>query len=82
MALCRSCRAGITWARTEHGRKMPVDALPAPASVHQGFVLRELDNPDGPLVISATRDAMPGEDLYTSHFATCPNADAHRKPRP
>jgi hypothetical protein len=60
---------------------MPIDALPAPATVQQGFVLRELDDPGGPLVISATRDQMPGEEIYTSHFATCPNADVHRRAR-
>lgn len=78
MALCRSCRAAITWCRTEKGRKMPVDALPAPATVHAGFVLRDQTSPDGPLAISATRDQLPGEELYVSHFATCPNADQHR----
>lgn len=74
---CRSCRAPIIWVRTERSR-MPLDATPADESVHAGFVLRDMGSPEGPLAISATRAMLPGETIYTSHFATCPNAAEHR----
>lgn len=75
MSSCRSCGGEIRWAKTAHGRNMPLDADPAPDDVHAGFVLRD----GGKLALSVTRDMTPGETLYLSHFATCPNADQHRR---
>jgi len=89
--VCRSCKAPILWALTETGKRMPVDAEPveggnillshrqaatAPVAVVQGRddieQLRkqhEQSPQDGPL------------RLFTSHFATCPYAGQHRRPR-
>lgn len=69
MSVCRSCGTAIVWTVTEKGKKMPVDKDP----VRGGFVLvhDELDPESPPRAISET--------VHLSHFATCPNADAHRK---
>lgn len=82
MSTCRSCDAEVIWARSSStGHLMPVDAQP----VDGGNVLLST----GPGVRIATvvgKKAQPnlfGDDgpRYTSHFATCPNADTHRRSR-
>lgn len=78
-AECRSCHAAVIWARTEAGKPMPIDAEP---------------RPDGNLIIVGTLEGSPlvkvdppglfddpSTARYVSHFATCPNADEHRRPR-
>ncbi len=74
---CRSCGAGMVWAVTSHGKAMPVDHKPAP----QGeFRLRTLPDEPAPLAEWVPwSQRMPGDELYKSHFATCPNANEHRK---
>lgn len=69
---CRSCGADIIWTITANGKKMPVDAEPAERP--QGVF--HLDERESGEVHS--RSAA-GELVYLSHFATCPNADQHRK---
>jgi hypothetical protein len=64
---CRSCGAPILWVFTEGGKRMPVDAKPA-----SGLVL---DDPESPTPTARIRR------VYTSHFATCPQAAQHRKAR-
>lgn len=74
---CRSCKAPIVWAQTWRGNRMPVDAVPVQA------------DEGGNLYFEAgvVRHVLPGIvldpaiDLFTSHFATCPNADEWRKER-
>lgn len=82
MATCRSCRATIEWAVTANGKRMPVDVTPTPegnvTTVPGGAgpgTLLALVHPPGQLPFDAD------EPRYTSHFATCPNADSHRRPR-
>lgn len=60
---CRSCEAEIVWARTAGGSPIPLDAKP-----ERRFVVMQED----PLVVQS-------QVTYVSHFATCPNADQHRK---
>lgn len=113
---CRSCRAELRWARTEKGRRIPLDARPyrdgpedrliatvremlaehrellvelgafevlecAVAEYDRSFdprglfVLRD----GGETAVAVPAGAFPGEPLYRSHFATCPNADEHRR---
>jgi hypothetical protein len=67
---CSSCEAPVKWARTERGARMPLD--PEPRS-------------DGNLVVEgayarAVQSGDPGP-FFVSHFATCPNANKHRRPR-
>jgi len=69
-ARCRSCGALILWARTEAGRRIPLDAYPHPV---------------GNLVLDVRAGRVRVADLrtddvrYLSHFATCPHASEHRK---
>lgn len=72
MSVCKSCGARIVWAVTEIERRgIPVD---------------EQTNMAGNLIFVADGNAVrvvpPGQGKYISHFATCPNAKKHRKPKP
>jgi hypothetical protein len=66
-ARCRSCGAPIIWAKTARGSPIPLDASPGPQP-------NLAPNADGAMVV-----VPPGSGQHTSHFATCPNAAAHRK---
>jgi hypothetical protein len=77
MSRCRSCQAEIVWAVTDTGKRMPLDAEPVSAA-HRPSGLFVLDE-GGEHPLAFTLAA--GQPLYRSHFATCPNADQHRKPR-
>lgn len=74
---CKSCGKEIIWIKTTGGRNMPCDA--------GGILYRE--DPKGELTIvtrngktvKATRDDRSSLIGYTSHFATCPNANGWRK---
>ncbi len=73
---CRSCRRPIRWCKTPLGKRMPID----PDPVSTGNL--EIEDPrfDMPLVTYIKKDTPPnGQDRYTSHFATCPNAQHHRR---
>lgn len=79
---CRSCNAKILWAVTEKGKRMPVDAV---ASEKGNIFLQHRPNLE-PLAVYMTdqqRDSAKGtlmeHRMYTSHFATCPQAKKWRK---
>ncbi len=80
-AKCSTCGAPIRWAMGHNGKRIPLDAEPAP----NGNVRIAPSNlPDvGTWATYVTREspAAPGEVLYLSHFATCPDAKTHRKPK-
>lgn len=77
-ATCRSCGAGIRWAVTAtSGALIPLDEHPTDdgnlAVARQGngdLIARVLKNGE---------HAGAHERRGTSHFATCPNADQHRR---
>lgn len=92
---CRSCDAPIVWVATEAtlakegkaakpSRRMPLDADPDNPS-------KALVVDDGNIIFTGQRDGSTnawlvryvpkGPNHYRSHFATCPNAAAHRKTR-
>lgn len=88
MSTCRSCHAEIWWAVTAGGKRMPVDSEPTP----DGNVIVVGTDPGstteavpqvrvlaGPAVSTGTLFDEVDQPRYTSHFATCPNADTHRK---
>lgn len=82
IARCRSCRAEIVWTRTGLGRKMPVDV----EAKADGNVLVERP-PDGGTPSAQVfvpgglhSHDRPGKLQTTSHFATCPDANRHRRP--
>jgi hypothetical protein len=71
---CSSCGASIIWAETAKGKRMPVDARPSEG----GNILLEQRPGLAPLV-----DVRSGvvEGGRFSHFATCPQASKHRRPK-
>lgn len=77
--LCRSCNAAVQWTRTSKGKPMPLDADPHPDGT---FLALPDPHAAGPTIAefipAALRGQYPGK-LHRSHFATCPNAAAHRK---
>lgn len=77
MSRCRSCEAEVLWTMTEHGKRMPLDAEPYDGPEPSGlFVLR--GEGDTPQAVAATPESFPGEPLFRSHFATCPDANDWR----
>ena len=77
---CRSCGAEIKWMKTTAGKWIPVD-VPGVAFVEDPagdelFVVNCL----GAVMRGRRRQGSGAFPIgYTSHFATCPNAAAHRK---
>lgn len=95
-SICSSCGAAIVWGVTARGSRVPLDPDPVelvvglfdPAGAmvsvvdDAGVVVRGLraDSDDGRAVL----EALPLAERRTcriSHFATCPNAGQHRRPR-
>ena len=79
MSECRTCLRPVVWVVTQAGKRMPLDPdawhiLPGPGT--------DLGVTPGGHVIRGTRLEQAGEgtrEVRASHFATCPNADAHRR---
>lgn len=72
-ARCRSCGAHVIWATTATGKAMPVDAEAVDAPDAGNIFLTFLG---GQL---AAQVVEPAPGLRKSHFATCPNANTHRR---
>ena len=80
MSKCKSCGKEIVWIKMASGKNMPCDA---------GLISFDLAHPgdkDAMVLVESNGKVArgyfnPNGDHigYTSHFATCPNADAHRK---
>ena len=79
MSNCNSCGAPIRWAETTNGRRMPVNAEPDP----DGNVVLLYPSPGAALamIVDPGQTTLDDAPRYLSHFATCPNADQHRKDR-
>ena len=67
MALCRSCGALVTWARTNTGKTMPVEP-----SLAGNLTLDKSDPPIATMVAGGRGD-------HVSHFMNCPDAKEWRK---
>jgi hypothetical protein len=82
LIVCRSCRARIFFALTEKGRRMPIDAKPTKDGNVQ-VIERSGQTPVARVLgkhpLELMREMHPNRPLYTSHFATCTSAAAHRK---
>lgn len=72
---CRSCGAPVIWARTPAGKRIPLDLTPT----DDGNVL--LDDHGTATVMGGLAVWPPGAYRWTSHFASCPQAADHRRPR-
>lgn len=77
MSACRSCGAPVRWVITSRGKRMPLDAEP----VDDGNVVLDMSDRNDPVAIVVPPEQILVEDgpRYVSHFATCPNADQHRR---
>jgi len=77
--LCQSCGQPIIFIQLKSGRSNPVDA-DSKARITKAPNGTPWVTTDGEIVIGIED---PGGELIgcRSHFATCPNADAHRKMR-
>lgn len=80
MTTCKTCGAAIVWIKTSAGKSMPCDAKQ----------LIYWENPKGASLIVTPNGKTLKADLegdsakatgigYISHFATCPNANTHRR---
>lgn len=84
-ASCRSCHAGIVWAVTAKGEKMPVDPQPTLPGIGNLVLWFEVDglgnlvDPPTQRVIAATDEQKARGPVWLSHFATCPKASEWRK---
>lgn len=81
MSRCKTCGAHVRWAKVpSSGSKMPLDVDPQP----RGNVRylpgdrTAVEVLAGPGLEQARGD---GDELYSSHFATCPDASLHRRPK-
>jgi len=78
---CRSCEAAIVWTITASGKKMPCDV--APSEEGEFFLFRVGNDIESENIKSqsdrCTRAHDRGQKRHACHFATCPNADQHRK---
>ena len=81
MSKCRSCGAEIKWIRTFSGKNMPVNAEMIHFFPKSGEKTELFVTEDGAVVhgVRAEEDQKFTHIGYISHFATCPNADQHRK---
>lgn len=72
MSTCRSCGAEILWSETMTGKKIPLD----PEQVLGGNIVLEAEG-----ALARIVKPEPGVKRYRSHFASCPQAEQHRRPR-
>ena len=77
MSACRSCGADIRWTLTAEDKRMPVDSQADPAG--NVAVTKLLDGSLASRIITAAAPLRDGELPFRPHWASCPNADAHRK---
>lgn len=77
MPTCNSCGTSIVWAITRHGKAMPVDAQP-----HADGNVELKPRGDGQYIATVHgQQPLGAAELHRAHFATCPNADTHRRRR-
>lgn len=79
---CRSCSAPIFWAFTGKGGHLPVDFDPVPHGNLRIIPSMARAVPPMAVVVPAVSlfpDEADDGTRYISHFASCPDADEHRK---
>lgn len=75
---CSTCERPLLWAWSEHGKRIPIDPEP---TTDGNIVLRRIATGADSVAHVLGRDEETDEERYTSHFATCPQADTHRRRR-
>lgn len=74
---CKSCGAEIIWIQMKSGKAMPCDDEPIPyRELFSGGMKLVTEQGE---VVTGAYDGTSKTVAYTSHFATCPNANRHRK---
>lgn len=81
MTKCRSCGAEIKFIQLKSGKWNPVD--PQKRTLVEGEGNEVIVTESGEVVTGrfASLDEGANRSGYISHFATCPNANQHRKER-
>lgn len=73
---CKTCKQVIAWALTEKHKPIPIDPEPVP----DGNLV--LERRDGKLYARQSTPLLDGAlPRFKSHFATCKDADQHRRSR-
>ena len=67
-ARCSSCGRRILWALTPNDKMMPVEFAPAPDGPGVQMRVVEVEGREAKLA-----------PLFQAHFASCPDADRHRR---
>lgn len=80
MTKCKSCGANIVWIAMQSGKSMPCNAEQVvywKSEKGEATII----TPNGETVRATlkTQRTLPTGVGYISHFATCPNANTHRK---
>lgn len=75
MSKCRSCGAEIIWIKMGSGKRMPCDK--DPVTFTRGGGPESFVTPEGK--VERGKRSKEGLTGYISHFATCPNANQHRR---
>lgn len=83
MSRCKSCGREIVWIKMSSGKAMPCDAAPISYSENmhpnaKGNNILTLVTEKG-TIVRTVFDPSGDKVGYTSHFATCPNANQHRR---
>jgi len=80
---CRSCGREIVWTLTEKGKKMPCDLTPTVDTKGAFFLFRRGGYVEAIACWSEHPSAVTARsrcnNLYPSHFSTCPHAGEHRR---
>lgn len=77
MSRCKSCGKEIIWIKLASGKWNPCDKGRIPYKADEnGKHILVTEQGD---VVRCNVDITSFDYGYTSHFATCPNANAHRK---
>ena len=74
--VCRYCGAGIIWAQTPTGSRMPINRDPVPLGN-----VRLVSGVEGHFAIVTMPAQIPEGERYISHFASCAFASEARKAR-
>lgn len=77
---CRDCDAPMVWARwKDSGKGIPLD--PEPNAEKGNLVLADDGTVEQLKGLELEAARLRGDELYVTHFFTCPNADTFRKGR-
>lgn len=79
MTKCRSCGAEIKFIRLTSGKWNPVDIAKRTFVKDEGEETLVTDAGEIVKGRFASMEAGANAEGYISHFATCPNANAHRR---